>query len=237
MKLNCVKCAAEIPAENMNLDRMVAKCAVCNSVFSFDQEFGSRAVASRQQQFDVPQPERVKVENENGALTIRLSWFTYKILFFTLFALFWNGVMFSLVGGALFSLFTEGPSGASAVFFLPHVWAGFAMIYYVLTGYLNETRVTVDGGRLTVRHGPLPFWGNKEVATNDILQLYTKHNYSMWRQNWAGHYELHAVTGKNRHEKLLSGWDNPDFTVFVEQEVEHFLGIEDYPVRGEYGRV
>lgn len=237
MKLNCNKCAAEIPAANINLDRMIAKCAVCNSVFSFVQAFPTPAGVTRQQQFDVPQPERVKVKNEGGVLTIRLSWFTYKILFLTLFALFWNGIMFSMMGGALFSLLTEGPSGMSLIFFLPHFWVGLALIYYVLTGYINETRVTVDNGRLTVRHGPLPFWGNKEIATNDILQLYTKHNFSMWRRSWSGHYELHAVTGKNRHEKLLSGWENSDYPVFVEQEVEHFLGIEDYPVRGEYGRV
>jgi hypothetical protein len=234
MKLNCIKCGAEIPAENMNLDRMVAKCAVCNSVFSFDQEFSSRAVVARQPQFDVPQPERVKVENGNGVLTIRLSWFTYKILFFTLFAIFWNGFMFSMVGGLFFS--DAGP-GSLVVFLFPHFWIGLALIYYVLTGYINETRVTVDGSRLTVRHGPLPFWGNKEISTHDILQLYTKHHHTMWRNNWSGHYELHVVTGKNRHEKLLSGWDNSNYPLFVEQEVEHFLEIEDYPVRGEYGRV
>lgn len=237
MKLNCVKCGAEIPAENMNLDRMVAKCAVCNSVFSFDNQFSGRAL-SRQVQIDVPQPSRVRLENEAGVLTIRLSWFSNKILFFTVFAIFWNGIMFTVAGGALLSLFTESFSGFPLIIFAtPHFWAGLAMIYYVLAGYLNETRVTVDHNLLEVRHGPLPFWGNKAVDVTDIVQLYAKHNYSMWRNNWSGHYELHAVTGKNRHEKVLSGWDNPDYAVFVEQEVEHFLGIEDYPVRGEYGRV
>jgi hypothetical protein len=232
MKLNCIKCAAEIPAENINLDRMIAKCAECNSVFGFEGEFSGRAVA-RREQIDVPQPERVKVENENGVLTIRLSWFTYRILFVTLFAIIWNAFMFGIIGSMFIA---EGPE---SFFFLglPHFWVGLGMIYYVLTGYLNETRVTVDSERLTVRHGPLPFWGNKEVATSDIVQLYSKHHQTMWRNNWSGHYQLHAVVGKNRHEKLLSGLENPDYAVFVEQEVEHFLGIEDYPVRGEYGRV
>lgn len=236
MKLNCIKCAAEIPAENMNLNRMVAKCAVCNSVFGFGGEFGGR-VGVRSQPFDVPQPERVKVEERNGSLTIRLPWFTYKILFMTLVAIFWNGIMLSLMGGAFFSLLTQGPSEFSIFLVMPHFWIGLAMIYYVLTGYLNETRVTVGNGRLTVRHGPLPFWGNKEVATSDILQLFTRHNFTTLRYNWGGHYELHAITGKNRREKLLSGWENPDYALFVEQEVENFLEIEDYPVRGEYGRV
>jgi hypothetical protein len=234
MKLNCVKCGAEIPAANINLDRMVAKCAVCNSLFSFDKEFASPAVLSRRQQFDVPRPERVSVNTENGVLTICLSWFTYKTLLFTVFAIFWNSFMFSMLTD-MFS--TDAGPGGVVVLFFPHFWAGIALIYYVLTGYLNETRVTIESGRLTVRHGPLPYWGNKDLVVSDIMQLYTKHNFSTWRQNWAGHYELHAVTGKNRHEKLLSGLDNPDYATFIEQEIEDYLGIEDYPVRGEYGRI
>jgi hypothetical protein len=236
-KLNCPKCAAEIPAENMNLDRMVAKCAVCNSVFSFDKEFTTPAVLSRQAQFDVPQPERVKMENENGVLTIRLSWFSTRVIFMTLFALFWNGIMLSVAGGGLLNFIMNGSAGMLFIFVTPHFWVGLIAIYFVLAGYINETRVTVDNGRLTVRHGPLPYWGNKEMATSDILQLYTKNHYTMWRNNWSGHYQLHAITGKNKHEKLLSGWDNSNYLLFVEQEVEHFLGIDDYPVRGEYGRM
>lgn len=33
MKLSSPECGAEIPADNINLDRMVAKCRECNTVF------------------------------------------------------------------------------------------------------------------------------------------------------------------------------------------------------------
>lgn len=234
MKLNCIKCAAEIPAENMNLDRMVAKCAVCNSVFSFEDELGGGRVTAAVKRLDAPQPQNVRVENWGGQLTIQWRWFTLKIVLATIFALFWNGMMFSLVG----SMITDIPErGLEAVFpfiFFPHIWVGFYLIYYVLAGYINQTRMIVDGQTIRIQHGPLPWIGNKTLDSSDVVQLYTKQHRG--RNNWGGTYQLHAVADSDKHEKLLSGLEDSEHALFVEQEVERFLGIEDRPVRGEYGR-
>jgi hypothetical protein len=235
MKLDCPKCAAEISAENMNLDRMVAKCGRCHSVFSFADHFG---YVGSKTKLAAPQPDKVKMENWGGGLTLQWRWFNWMILLLTAFAIFWNGMMFSFVGGSLFS-------GGEGDFFMPfpflcfpHFWVGLALLYYVLTGYINKTTVTVDHNQLTVRHGPLPWWGNKQLNTAEIVQLYAKQNFGRsYRSNgWSGNFEVHAVMKQGKHQKLLSGLDSSEHVLFVEQVIEDYLGIVDYPVRGEYGR-
>ena len=231
MKLDCPKCAAEISAPNMNLERMVAKCDNCHSVFSFADNFRGSLLPPK---LDVPQPDKVTVKRTGGHLQVQWRWFHWMFLFLTAFALFWNGIIFSMVGAALFGV----GEGGFFVLALPHFWVGLALIYYVLTGYLNKTAVTVDYNQLTVRHGPLPWWGNRDIKTARIVQLYTKQNFSRWHRGnaWTGNFELHAVLKQGKHEKLLSGLDSSEHALFVEQTLEEYLGIEDYPVRGEYGR-
>jgi hypothetical protein len=57
------------------------------------------------------------------------------------------------------------------------------MIYYAITGYVNKTTVNVDYGQLTVRHGPLPWWGDRQIEPTHIVQLYSKENRSGFRRN------------------------------------------------------
>jgi ribosomal protein S27AE len=236
MKLDCPKCGNEILADNMNLDRMVAKCDKCHSVFSFADKFDSSNLSYR---LDAPKPDKVEVENDGSRLILHWRWFNWTFVLITVFALFWNGIMFSFVGGALVDGL-QGEDLISAFPFLcfPHFWVGLALIYYVLTGYLNKTTVTADYTHLKVQHSPLPWWGQKQMDTADIVQLYAKENNSRYYRGnvWTGSYELHAILNKGKHVKLLSGLDSSEHALFAEKALEEFLGIDDRPVRGEYGR-
>ncbi|WP_420629125.1 hypothetical protein [Candidatus Leptofilum sp.] len=237
MKLNCPKCGTEILSENMNLDRMIAKCNRCHSVFSFADRLDTPTTPAK---LDAPQPEKVRVENSGTDLTLHWRWFSWYIVPMTLFALFWNGIILFGFGGAFFFADSgELPSFASLLplLILPHFWVGLALIYYVLTGYLNKTVVTVNYGQLSVQHGPLPWWGNKRYEPSHIVQLYTKENRSRFRRNtWSGSFEVHVILKKGTHQKLLSGLDSSEHGLFVEQALETYLNITDHAVRGEYGR-
>jgi hypothetical protein len=232
MKLYCPKCAAEIPAVNMNISRLVAKCGQCDSVFSFAGEFGP----NHAQTLDAPQPAKVRVVSLGSTFTLQWRWFSWMLIWPTIFAMFWNGIMLFFVG-SIFSN-TEDPAALFPFLCFPHVWVGLAIAYYVLTGYLNKTLVTLDYDQLTIRHGPMPWWGKKNVATASIVQLYAKENNSRFhfRNPWTGNYELHAILKKGGHIKLLSGLDSSEHALFVERVIENRLRIEDTPVRGEYGR-
>lgn len=235
MKLTCPKCANEISAQNMNLDRMVAKCSHCDSVFSFADYFGASAAKTK---IDAPRPDKLSVENWGGGLILRWPWFNWTFILLTVFALFWNGIVFSMVGASLFSMGDGNFMPLFPFICFPHFWVGLALIYYVLAGYINKTTVRVDHSQLTVRHGPIPWWGNKTIDTAEIVQLYTKQNLGRSHRNsgWASNFELHAVMKQGKHQKILSGLESSEYALFAEQVIEAHLGIADYPVRGEYGR-
>ena len=40
MQVNCPYCNAEIPADDVNIDRGIGKCRQCNSVFGFARDVG-----------------------------------------------------------------------------------------------------------------------------------------------------------------------------------------------------
>ncbi len=46
--------------------------------------------------------------------------------------------------------------------------------YYSLAGWLNKTVVFVTGGRLRVRHGPIPWWGNKDISTREVVRFFSR---------------------------------------------------------------
>jgi hypothetical protein len=101
---------------------------------------------------------------------------------------------------------------------------------------LNSTTINVEGGALVVRHGPLPFPGNREIPLSEIDQLYAEY-YVERRKN----HEVHAYRvmlirqGEARHVVLLSGIVAADQAAFIERTVERVAGITDRPVAGELG--
>ena len=111
----------------------------------------------------------------------------------------------------------------------------FGIAYTALAGWLNRTRITVDQGRISVRHGPLPWLGNKDLDGSTMKQLYSKEKISRGRNSTSVTYEVHAITTNGRNEKLLSGLETSEQALYIEQEIERYLRIEDAPVRGQIG--
>ena len=75
------------------------------------------------------------------------------------------------------------------------------------------------------------------MASTDLEQLYSKEHVS--RTNKGGvrySYEVHALTRSGNHVKILGGLSDTEQALFIEQEIEKNLRIEDTPVRGEISR-
>jgi len=231
MQINCKKCGAEIPAENVNVERLIAKCSKCNSVFSFADSFGDAERAQSVRRLNVPMPERFKMENVGSDLKITRRWFSWIFVALTFFAIFWNGFMAVWFGMAI----SQG-IWIMALFGLLHGGIGIVLLYYVLSGYLNKTVVTVNRQSLEIKHGPLPYPG-KKLNSVDIKQLYCKERVSRSSKGSISYnYEVHAVARDGKDRKLLTGLGGSDQALFVEQEIERFLRIEDKPVAGELSR-
>jgi predicted Zn finger-like uncharacterized protein len=231
LRLSCPECGAEIPASNINLDRMVAKCEACNTVFSFDNKFAAVHNVQTLNRLDVPRPSRVEVQNTGAELIFRWRWMTATIGVAAVFALMWNGFL-----AVWFTIAILSRIWIMALFGTLHLLIGLYLAYYVISGIINSTTVKLGMGELAIEHGPMPARGNMRIPTASILQLYTKEVQSRSRNSVNTYYELHAATNDGKSVKLIGTLDTSEQALYMEQEIERYLRIEDQPVRGEVAR-
>jgi hypothetical protein len=109
-----------------------------------------------------------------------------------------------------------------------------SLTYSVLTGFLNRTVVEVSDLILTIRHGPLPWWGNRELPRSQIEQLFCERTWARTNQNQCGpQYQLYATMGEGKKLRLLGGFRYLGEARFLEQQIERRLGIKPQAVVGE----
>lgn len=224
MQLDCKTCGTPIPAENINLDRAIAKCTNCNAVFSFADRFP----AATPPKLKVDRPENIQVTRSTNELTIVRKWFGPIFFFFAFFSVFWNGITWTFV---LIAISTGNYS--MLAFISLHLVVGLGVLYYTAALLLNSTEIRVGRRYLSVKNSPLPFPGNCTVPVGRIEQVYCKEKISRGR-NRSVTYEIYAIAEQDRRQDIIKGLPSAEEAVFLEQEIERFLGIEDRPVRGEY---
>ena len=106
--------------------------------------------------------------------------------------------------------------------------------YALMTVFLNTTTISVTSNVISVKDGPFPIWGNKRLASKDVLQLYCKKE-NVWNKFYVStDFSVEAVMDGKSNVTLLFNLKQADQALFVEQEIEKFLNIEDKPIKGEF---
>ena len=233
MQLNCHACGKPIPAEDVNIKMAIAKCGACDAVFSFAGDLGAderqAAIAERPV---VPQPRQFTVENWGSDLVISRRWFSPAVFFLVFFCAFWDGFLIFWYSMA----FTQKDiPWLMIVFPVLHVAVGVGLTYFVLCSFVNRTKIKVGMGQLTVRHGPLPWPGNHTLNSVDVEQLYCRSKFHRSKHGGRYTYEVHALLHDGKKQKLVSGLDDSDHAIFIEQSLEDHLRIEDRRVPDEMG--
>jgi hypothetical protein len=187
---------------------------------------------------DLGLPDKLELRNHGSGIEIIRKWFGWQTLLLTGFAVFWNFFLFSWFSiatafGGLFASFNNPVMSIFTLIPLIHVGAGVGMAYAALAGWINTTRIRVDQGRISVRHGPLPWLGNKDLDGSDLKQLYSKEKITRGRNSTTIKYEVHALTANGKNQKLVSGLESSEQALYIEQEIERYFRIEDTPVRGQ----
>lgn len=178
----------------------------------------------------LPIPERWQVEAGPRSLVARWRWFGLSSFILVPFTLFWNGILLAMAGGVTEGL--EHPERLLYALAVPHVWVGIGLVYFTLATFLNTTAVSAHHGRLTVKHGPMPWRGNQNLDGTDVKQLFVLEK----RGNKGGlSYELCAMLRDGRKVSLVRGIEAAQAR-FLEVRLEQALGIQDLPVEGELHR-
>jgi hypothetical protein len=172
-------------------------------------------------------PDHLQMQRLGTHIEIVRTWRSPALYFLSAFILFWDGF--------LVFWYSHVPRGAGLLFVLfplLHVGVGLGLTYYVFCGWLNRTWIRVGQGQLVVRHGPLPWPGNKVLRSGDLKQLYSKENLSRSRNGTSSTYEVRAVTHSGLNIRIVAGLATSEQALYIEQQVEQHLGIENTPVPG-----
>lgn len=231
MRLYCPYCGTLIPAEDMNLDRALAKCLSCDEVFSFADQFEGMSAASApvSEPMVPPQPGRIRVEDWGGDLRLHWRWFSPKAVFILFFAIVWDGFLVFWY----FMAFTQNGPLIMKLFPIIHVAVGFFVTYFAIASFLNTTEMRIGGGVLSIRHGPLPWPGPRDVQTSEIDQLFCKEHVSHSRNGTTVTFQLFAITKGGGRIKLISGADEAAHVRYIEHRLESELDIVNRRVTDE----
>ena len=116
-----------------------------------------------------------------------------------------------------------------------HLAVGLGLMYFVLSKFINKTDIYVTEQDITITSTPLknPFTKDIVIPTKNITQLYVTRYVSSTTNgvpNYA--YALYAIADGNRRIPLIKGM-NKETQLYLEQEIENFLDIDDEKVQGE----
>lgn len=237
MELTCNMCRAPVTVGGDDLSRGITRCLHCGTVFHLAGRKGAELGVK-----DVPPrrlaraklPKKFQVEEEPGLLRISWRWFTPSLLFLTFFCFVWDGFLLLWYTAAF--TFPKIP-WMFKVFPLLHVGVGVFLTYWVIAGYLNTTKVEVTRRSLSIQHGPVPWKTNWTLEGRDLKQLFCKQKVYQNNKGAPTHtYELLAYTRDGRTLTLLDSLEAPQQALYLEEQLERRLGIDDEPVQDELER-
>jgi hypothetical protein len=172
MQLTCQHCGAPIPAENINIQELVALCNECYHVFGFSKS----AVARQAKHRKLKPPKRVRVYEDDKRLEL-----SYWLVFGPGSKF---GIVASLIAivayGAMFIGAWNGNSSALPLLLLGLLVALFAYLEAVFL--TTTTGISLDMDEMAVSSGPLPFpiKDDKTLSIHDIVRVFFERTTESW---------------------------------------------------------
>ena len=226
--LQCPNCGRSIAAKDVNIAKALAKCNHCDVVFNFEEQL-------KVPTFHKPEallPSGMEVLRLRSALEIDIKWSKTNSTFLLIFTIFWNAIVIPM---GLFALMAG--DWAMLLILSVHLSIGIALLYYMLTVFLNTTYISVDSYNLSIEHRPLklPFYSNQYIPIFEIEQLFVE-RYSSGKTNGRPMYAfaLYAILKNKERIKLIKGLKVYQQALYLEQEIERFLKITDQAVEDEW---
>lgn len=175
------------------------------------------------------------VDHQGRRLVIHWRWFAPTYLAMAVFCVAWDSFLLFWYSIAFR---THNAPWIMIVFPVAHVAAGVGLTYATLCGFLNRTTMEITPDGLTIRHGPLPWPGNRQLAATQIRQpfceLGSARNGFNTNQNYAApSYQLSAVLTDGSKVKLVGGLRELSDARYLERQLELAMNIAPQPVAGE----
>lgn len=240
MSAKCPACGSTVSGRAIDPATGLAQCGKCGYVFnggntadsaprfgSFKPDGAAYTTAAEygtaQSQFA---PRGISMNQENADLVIKYSWFAPSAIFMLFFCIFWDSFLVFWYAAA----FTKNGPIVMFVFPLLHVAVGVGITYATLASFINSTVIRINPAMVVVRHGPLPYYKNKDIPAQDIAQFYTAEHVSHTKNGTSVSYEVWLEMKTLPRIRLLRGITTAEQAQFIEREAEKFLRITNRPV-------
>lgn len=107
------------------------------------------------------------------------------------------------------------------------------LLLLALADRYNRTVIRLEPSLLTITHRfwPYPF----QLNSAEIKQFYSKERLSEFEDGTLHKYDLYLITQAGIHRRLLKGLSRSSQVLYLEQQLEQFLGLQDYQVPGSLG--
>lgn len=226
--LRCPNCEVRILSSDINIDKLVAKCHACHSVFSFEEKL---QIAEHKQP-EILLPPGIEAYTTPSELNIVINWKNSSGSFLTIFTIIWNVFLLPF----LYIAITSGELKI-LLFLSIHLLVGIGLLYNMIATFVNKTHINVDRIHLLIEHGPIkmPTYKNQDIPITDLEQVFVK-KYSTGRQNGRPvfAFSVNVVLTSQRTLTIAKGLKHPDLALYIEQQIERFLEIKDRRVEEEW---
>jgi hypothetical protein len=214
MELKCRNCGALIPAENINIQELLAVCSQCNHVF----EFSRSAVARKPKPHKLKLPERLRVDEDDDQLAL-----SYRLALspgakFGLIMLTIGAVALPLL------LVAAARDGAPVLFLLLFGLLAFVVWYLIAVFLTTTTQITVDENQLEIQSGPLPFpiSDDKSLRVRDVKRVYFEQTLEAWPPGMPTHHVYAELRDGSRVTLVTSlPYDHAHYIARVLEEFLH----------------
>lgn len=232
--LDCPKCHSFISASDIDITKGEATCSHCDHQFSFQDQLKKDPYRRP----EMIMPDGVDVLRISSMLDIVIDWYKSapkkRVLGLIGSSFFWNIILIPIfiylaLQGEFFFI----------LLFIGHFITGISLMWYLLATLVNKTHIEVNQKGINIKHTPVPTFNNRSLSIpkEKIKQLYvTRYTDKIGKKKEAIQaYALSAILDNNKVIDLVKGMDK-DTQLYLEQEIETYLGIKDKLIKGEISR-
>jgi len=190
-QVHCSNCEVLVPAGDINIKTMTGKCVACDHIFDISSPLTHNNSPP-------PRPKNISIESGpaddlsvatkninpyfdyGDSLHLKFRWFTPAIFMLIFFCIAWDSFLVFWYWAA----FTQPNTPLMMIIFpIGHLAAGVGLTYGTIASLLNTTHVFISQHVVTIKHGPVPWWANKEINVKDIRKLMIEKSNTTYQNN------------------------------------------------------